>query len=170
MHKRDQESILISTLAEGHTITAACTRAGVSRMFYDRHYKSDRNFRKQVDEARSVGMHSNEDLVSTMHMKKVRDGHWPAIRYAIDKKTTMEKEEKEDRRDPNSVHISPGDIRFLIDALPEPLKSRNYIRLREILDDSSAAQQAGQLIDPRVRAEMKVAKPPPEKPIQIDDL
>ena len=53
--------------------------------------------------------------------------------------------EKHEEDKPNQVVIMPNDIRFLIESLPEPLKSQNYIRLREILDDSAAAAQAGTL-------------------------
>ena len=84
MHKHDQVSILLSTLAEGGTITAACKRAGVSRMFYDRHYKSDLGFRKKVDEARKIGLATNNDRVISAHTKKISEGSWPAIKYYLE--------------------------------------------------------------------------------------
>lgn len=143
MHKRDQESILINTLAEGHTITAACKRAGVSRMFYDRHYKSDRAFRKQVDEARAAGKNSNDDLITTMHMKKIREAHWPAIRYGLER---IAETDKEKRVTPNPA-ITPGDLMGLVNAMPEPFRSQNQRRLREILDDAVSVEQKGLLKD-----------------------
>lgn len=262
MHKRDQETILIKTLAEGYTITAACKRAGVSRMFYNRHYKDDNRFRKKVDEAYVFGKQVTDDRVQSVFVKKINDGAWGSIKYYLEhnvapymKKdahsspstgiyskrhvlasdvdayaqfirwSAMTPEEKEwhgiesreqfckayhvansgmlgiwtQRKDfearvtalreewvfsktseilggvyaaarsgdhksqrlwlehvyhmtekreadkPNQVEIMPNDIRFLIESLPEPLKTKNYTRLREILDDSAAAAQAGTL-------------------------
>lgn len=40
------------------------------------------------------------------------------------------------------VEIGVGDIRFLIEQLPEPLKSKHYANLRELLDDATAFESA----------------------------
>ncbi len=106
MHKRDQISVLLSTLAEGHTITAACKRAGVSRMFYDRHYKSDLAFKKQVDEVRRTGLETNNDRVVSAHMKKISDGGWPAIKYYLEHNVTPYKK-MADRPEPVPMHPVP---------------------------------------------------------------
>ena len=45
------------------------------------------------------------------------------------------------------IEIGVNDIRFLIEALPEPLKSKHYANLRELLDDSAAFANARN-IDP----------------------
>ena len=262
MHKRDQESLLIQTLADGYTITVACKRASVSRMFYNRHYRSDIAFRKKVDDTRLIGKQTNDDRVLSAFMKKINDGHWPAIRYYLqhnmaqymdkgsvppptpprmrpvqqdlteadtyaqfirwsamtpeertwDGIETREQfckvytvpnikmltvwsrrkdfepavsslreawvfsktgdilggvytaarsgdhrsqrlwlehvhqmKEKQDAKNPNQGVVTPEDVRFIIDGLPEPLKSQNQIRLREILDDAVAASRAGKL-------------------------
>ena len=42
----------------------------------------------------------------------------------------------------NQVVITVDDIRFLIEALPEPLKQKHYDNLRELLDDSAAVMYA----------------------------
>lgn len=41
----------------------------------------------------------------------------------------------------NKVELTIQDIRFLIEALPEPLKSKHHTNLRELIDDSSAVAQ-----------------------------
>ena len=46
--------------------------------------------------------------------------------------------EKQTIEHTNKVEIGVGDIRFLIEQLPEPLKSKHYGNLRELLDDASA--------------------------------
>ena len=45
----------------------------------------------------------------------------------------------------NKAEISPSDIRFLIEALPEPLKSKHRSHLLDLLNDASAVYEA----DPR---------------------
>lgn len=40
----------------------------------------------------------------------------------------------------SKVEVSIDDIRFLIDALPEPLRLKHYANLRELLDDSARLQ------------------------------
>lgn len=55
---------------------------------------------------------------------------WLQYFEGFDPKKQAEKTEK--------VEISVGDIRFLIEALPEPLKSEHYANLRKLLDDSTA--------------------------------
>jgi hypothetical protein len=140
MHKRDQESILIATLLEGHTITAACKRAGVSRMFYGRHYKNDRDFRQQVDDARAAGRNTNDDLVTTMYFKKIRDGHWPAIHYAVKKKNDEEAKNKKGKQE-----LNIGDIRSIINMLPEEAQKRHYDNIRDLLGDSAEFQQTGKV-------------------------
>lgn len=42
----------------------------------------------------------------------------------------------------NKLEIGVNDIRFLIEALPEPLKTKHYANLRQLLDDSSAFANA----------------------------
>lgn len=84
MHKYDQISVLLSALAEGHTITVACKRAGVSRMFYDRHYKSDLDFHKKADEARRSGKDTTDDRVSAAFLKKISEGDSRLIRYYLE--------------------------------------------------------------------------------------
>lgn len=260
MHKHDQESLLIKTLSEGYTITAACKRAGVSRMFYNRHYKDDRKFRKEVDKALTLGKQTTDDRVASMFTKKMSDGNWQAIKYYMEhnmapymkksaapqhgtgiprgelvpspKKDTyaqfvlwsaMTPEERAwhgietreqfcrvhevpnvglleiwtKRRDfksrvtifredwafsktsevlgsvyaaacngdhrsqrlwlehvhhmtekydpdkPKRIEVTPDDIRYMIDGLPEPMKTRNYERLREIIDEMADAARAG---------------------------
>lgn len=260
MHKRDQESLLIKTLSEGYTITAACNRAGVSRQLYYRHYKDDREFRKKVDRAQTLGKQTTDDRVLSALLKKINDGDSRLIKYYLEhniapymKKDTalqyrtdtprgelvpspkrdtyaqfvlwsaMTPEERAwhgietleqfcrvhqvldvstleawmKRRDfklritilredwafsktsevlgsvyasarngdhrsqrlwlehvhhmtekydpdkPKRMEITPDDVRYIIDALPEPLRTTNNIRLRDIIIDANAAKEAG---------------------------
>ncbi|MDR3547743.1 MAG: hypothetical protein P4M11_05675 [Candidatus Pacebacteria bacterium] len=144
MHKRDQESTLIATLLEGHTITSACKRAGVSRMFYDRHYKNDRGFRKQVDEARAAGKDTNNDLITTMYFKKARDGHWPAIHYGLKKQEASEVKDSESLKG----LVTVGDIRHIIDLLPESVRPLHNDHLRELLDHLAEFERTGKIMPP----------------------
>lgn len=41
------------------------------------------------------------------------------------------------------VEIGVNDIRFLIEALPEPLKSEHYANLQKLLDDAAAVADSG---------------------------
>ena len=43
------------------------------------------------------------------------------------------------------IEISVNDIRHLIEILPEELKQKHYANLRELLDDASAARNAGSI-------------------------
>ncbi len=106
MHKRDEISVLLGALAEGHTITAACKRAGVSRMFYDRHYKSDLDFRKRVDEARRSGKDTTDDRVSAVFLKKISEGDSRLIRYYLEHNVAPYKKTPE-RPEPVPVHPVP---------------------------------------------------------------
>lgn len=106
MHKRDQQTILIKTLAEGYTITAACKRAGVSRMFYDRHYKSDLGFRKKADQARRSGKDTTDDRVSAAFLKKISEGDSRLIRYYLEHNVAPYKKTPE-RPEPVSMHPVP---------------------------------------------------------------
>lgn len=45
------------------------------------------------------------------------------------------------------VEVSVNDIRFIIEAMPEPLRSKHYGNLRELLDDAAALRSSGQLED-----------------------
>ncbi len=136
MHKRDQESIIFDTLKEGHTITAACKRAGVSRMFFYRLYKDNQKFQLKVDEAQMLGKISNDDLVDTMYMKKVREGSTPIILHAINKRDAQAKERSKSGN--GQPTLAQEDIRQIIESMPEPKKSEHYTRLRELLDDAPA--------------------------------
>jgi hypothetical protein len=50
--------------------------------------------------------------------------------------------EKTESTEIKKVEVGVNDIRFLIDALPEPLKSKHYGNLRELLDDASSVRNA----------------------------
>jgi len=135
MHKCDQESILIAALEEGATVTAACKRAGISRMLFYRLYKRSLKLRNQIDAAQQTGRLSNEDLIKTMHMKKIRDAHWPAIRYGLEK--IDEKEEKSAKGSDQSV-LTIGGIHEIINMLPPAYHAKHYDHLRDLIDDAVA--------------------------------
>lgn len=144
MKKSEQKSTLVNTLAEGHTITAACKRAGVSRMFYDRHYKKDIRFRQKVDDAREAGRTSNSDLIKTVYLKKVRDGHWPAIHYAIKKEDEIEAKQAASPR----VTVGIGDVRRIIDELPEPYRSIHHDHIIQLISDATEFERTGKVSPP----------------------
>jgi len=50
--------------------------------------------------------------------------------------------EKSETTEIKKVEVGVNDIRFLIDALPEPMKTKHYDNLRELLDDASAIRNA----------------------------
>ncbi len=50
--------------------------------------------------------------------------------------------EKTENTEVKKVEVGVNDIRFLIDALPEPLKSKHYANLRELLDDANSVRNA----------------------------
>ncbi len=141
MHKRDQESILINALADGHTILTACRKAGVSRQLFYRLLRNNHKFRKEVSDAQIIGRDTNDDLIKTMHMKKVRDEHWPSIQYGLKKIDAKELAEKKNAT--NNPSLMPGDVRELIETLPEPYKSKHMGNLRDLLSDVSIAFNGG---------------------------
>ena len=94
MRKKIQELKILEALREGKTITAACKRAGLSRMTYDRLYKSNLEFREAVDEAILAGKSYTDDFVMTKYMQKIGDNHWPAIRYYLDYNVIPYREDK----------------------------------------------------------------------------
>lgn len=51
--------------------------------------------------------------------------------------------EKAEVEHTKKIEISVNDIRFLIQGLPEPLRTEHYANLRKLLDDSSAIAKAG---------------------------
>ena len=129
MHSHDQESLLIKTLEEGHTITAACKRAGVSRTLYYRIYETKPEFKKRVDAAVMLGRNTFDDLVTTMLHKKIKDGDRQILLYAL------KKQDQKKEKDPEPL-IAQSDIRFIIDQLPEPYKTQYYHMLRDLLSHS----------------------------------
>jgi hypothetical protein len=50
--------------------------------------------------------------------------------------------EKSQHENIQKVEIGVNDIRFLIEQLPEPMKSQHYANLRQLLDDVTAFQNA----------------------------
>ena len=142
MRKRQIKSLLVSTLEDGHTITAACKRAGVSRMLYYRYRKDDLDFRRSVDEAIQQGRTTNDDLITTMYLKKVRDGHWPALHYAMKKKDEREKNAKPE------VTVGVGDVRRIIDNLPEPYRTIHHDHIIQLISDATEFERTGKVSPP----------------------
>lgn len=50
--------------------------------------------------------------------------------------------EKTEHTESKVVEVSVNDIRFVIDQLPEPLRTKHYDNLTELLDDASAFERA----------------------------
>lgn len=55
--------------------------------------------------------------------------------------------EKSEQTNVNRVEIGVNDIRFIIEQLPEPLKSKHYANLRDLLDDADAVRNAREIED-----------------------
>lgn len=55
--------------------------------------------------------------------------------------------EKTEQTNVNKVEIGVNDIRFLIEQLPEPMKSNHYANLRQLLDDVTAFRNAREAED-----------------------
>ncbi len=94
MHKRDQETTITKVLSEGRTVTEACKKAGLTTKTFYRLYDSNQRFRKEVDEAKKLGVLYNCDVGITAHLKKVHEGHWPATRYLLEHHVSPYKENK----------------------------------------------------------------------------
>lgn len=60
------------------------------------------------------------------------------------KKFNPKKEEEDDRK---KVEYGVNDIRFLISTLPEPLRTKHYGYLRELIEDAQQLRHAGRLED-----------------------
>ena len=94
MHKRDQETTITKVLSEGRTVTEACKKAGLTTKTFYRLYDSNERFKKEVDEAKKLGLLYNGDVGITAHLKKIHEGHWPAIKYLIEHHVSPYKENK----------------------------------------------------------------------------
>lgn len=70
-------------------------------------------------------------------------------------------QEKQEVRHTVSVEVSVNDIRFLIEGLPEPLKTKHYDNLTELLIDCEQARRDGNFTD----ATTNIADLRPEKSI-----
>ena len=81
--KASKYESLLKPLSEGYTITSACTKAGVSRMFYNRHRRDNPEFRKKTDEARLLGKQVNDDRVMSAFLRKINDGDSRLIKYYL---------------------------------------------------------------------------------------
>ena len=82
--KASKYESLLKPLSEGYTITSACTKAGVSRMFYNRHRRDNPEFRKKTDEARLLGKQVNDDRVMSAFLRKINDGDSRLIKYYLE--------------------------------------------------------------------------------------
>lgn len=84
--------------------------------------------------------------------------------------------EHQQDQDAQKVEVSPNDIRFLIDALPEPLRSKHYANFRELLDDASVVATNDQFIvegeivqdDGHAKAGSDTSRPTPAIPREAD--
>lgn len=67
-------------------VQIACQRTGIGRATYYRWYKENPEFRKTADEAVMEGEELFNDLGEHQLMILMKDKHWPAIRYWLDKR------------------------------------------------------------------------------------
>lgn len=103
-------------------------------------WKQRPDFRARVRDLRDKwGFDKTQEVIEGMRISAIQGNAmsqllWLQYFEQFDPKKAAEKTEK--------VEISVGDIRFLIEALPEPLKSEHYANLRKLLDDSTAFANA----------------------------
>jgi len=67
-------------------VQVACQRAGIGRATYYRWYKENPEFQKKADEAMAEGEDLFNDLGEHQLLTLMKDKHWPAIRYWLDKR------------------------------------------------------------------------------------
>ena len=67
-------------------VQVACQRTGIGRATYYRWYKENLEFQKIADEALAEGEGLFNDLGEHQLMILMKDKHWPAIHYWLDKR------------------------------------------------------------------------------------
>lgn len=81
-----QKETLLGHLRRYPIIQVACEKSDVGRQTYYRWRKEDAKFSKSVDEALSEGEELFNDLGEHQLLTLMKDKHWPAIRYWLDKR------------------------------------------------------------------------------------
>jgi len=104
-------------------------------------WKKRPDFERRTDELlMELGKSKTVDVVQGMYMSAVKGNPMSQMLWLqYFKKFNPKAAETQNE---NKVEITINDIRFLIEALPEPLKKKHYANLRELLDDSAAINTA----------------------------
>lgn len=108
-------------------------------------WKHRTDFEKRVDailKMWSVG--KTPDVVHGIYAAAVKGNPMSQLLWLQYFKNFSPKQEVEHTQ---KVEVGVNDIRHLIDLLPEPLKSKHYANLRELLDDSVAVRDARSVED-----------------------
>jgi len=81
-----QKEIILGHLRRYPIIQVACEKSDVGRQTYYRWRKEDAKFSKATDDALSEGEELFNDLGEHQLLTLMKDKHWPAIRYWLDKR------------------------------------------------------------------------------------
>lgn len=117
---------------------------GINRRTLTR-WKNRTDFRKRIKELRDEwGKSRTSDIIAAIYKSAIKGNPlsqklW--LQYFEDFEEKSQQTHKVEH-----VEITANDIRFLIEALPEPMKTYHYANLRQLLDDSAAHANA-RLID-----------------------
>jgi len=85
--KHLKEVLILDELTKTPNVSMACAKVGISRQTFYRWMK-DRSFRQLAFQAMCYGERYVNDMAESAAMKKMQEGHWPAIKYRLDKKSS----------------------------------------------------------------------------------
>lgn len=77
--RKDVKPVIIESLKDGATVSAACTGANINRNTFYKWYEEDTEFAKQVDAAQKSRVHHVEDSL----FKKAMQGNLTAIIFFL---------------------------------------------------------------------------------------
>lgn len=104
-------------------------------------WKKRPDFDRRTDELlMELGKSKTMDVVQGMYLSAVKGNPMSQMLWLQYFKKFNPK--AAETQEANKVEVTVNDIRFLIEALPEPLKNKHYANLRELLDDSAAINTA----------------------------
>ena len=104
-------------------------------------WKNRPDFQARTDKLiMDMGHAKTADVVQGMYKAAVKGNPMSQMLWLQFFKKFNPKGEQENES--KQIQITVDDIRFLIEALPEPLKTKHYDNLRQLLDDSAAIAHA----------------------------
>lgn len=117
-----------------------CELYGIEKTTPSR-WKKRHDFRPRVDDLRHEWAYEKtQDVLQGMYQSACKGNPMSQLLWLQYFAKFNPKQEAE--KAANKIEIGVNDIRHLIEQLPEPLKSKHYANLRDLLDDSSAFANA----------------------------